>query len=165
MRWKPKGNWNGAEADDISLHTHSFSFGLNHYWPLKVSSNEEKWEKGPYLKKPSVPDLLTYIFGIVIHFRIDWLKRIFGFLFSIRGVVRMWGWNWFNNLLNRSLPNLVIYFIFVEWHHLCFRSPFTFQNFDKFYQFIVRQKKILPSSWKVFGSNITFSSIGFVVII
>ena len=53
----------------------------------------------------------------------------------------------------------MIYFIFVEWHHLCFRSPFTFQNFDKFYQFIVRQKKILPCSWKVFGSNISFSSI------
>ena len=60
MRWKLKGNWNGA--DDKSLHTHSFSFGLNHFWTLEVASHEEKWEKGPYLKKPSVPDLLTYIF-------------------------------------------------------------------------------------------------------
>ena len=50
MRWKLKGNWNGA--DDKSLHTHSFSFELNHFWPLKVASYEENWEKGPYLKNP-----------------------------------------------------------------------------------------------------------------
>ena len=45
--------------------------------PWKVFFHEEKWENGLYLKKPFVPDFKTYIFGIVLQFPIDWLKRNF----------------------------------------------------------------------------------------
>ena len=62
---------------------------LDQSWPQKSFStlgkwfsNDEKWEKGSYLKKPSAPDFKTYIFGIVLQFLIDWLKRNFWFVFQ-----------------------------------------------------------------------------------
>ena len=52
--------------------------------PGKWLSHGEKWEKGPYHKKTPARDFKTYIFGIVLQFPIDWLKRDFGTFFSYK---------------------------------------------------------------------------------
>ena len=60
---------------------HEPLFTLGKWFP-----HGEKWEKGPYLKKLFASDVKTYTFGIVLHFPIDWLKRVFCDFFFIRWV-------------------------------------------------------------------------------
>ena len=88
-------------------------------------------------------------------------------IFSIRQVVRMWVWNSFNNFLTKVNTYVTLWYIsFLLSGTICVFDPhLLFRTLTNFINLFVRQKKILPCSWKVLGSNISFSSDGFVIII
>ena len=147
MRWKLKGNWNGA--GDKSLHTHSFSFGLNHFWPLKWLLMRKSEKKDLILKSPLFPiNLLTFF--IVVHFRIDWLKRTFWFFFflSIRRVMSIWGWNSFNNFL-KGLYLTLWYISFLLSGTICVFDPhLLFRTLTNFINLLSDKRKFSPSHEK-----------------